>query len=97
MSVSKELLSKLTILEELIQVVGNENLMKVERYLAYSGLVALLRDIDETSGAPCFGEHSRDLKSALLKKFGFETDSKCLRVPVAYLREIKSPLCLDVE
>lgn len=97
MSVSKELLSKLTILEELLQVVGNENLMKVERYLAYSGLVALLRDIDETSGAPCFGEYSRDLKSSLLKKLGLGTDSQGLHDPTAYLRKIKSPLCLDVE
>jgi len=96
MTASKELQSKLTILEELIQVAGNDNLTKAERYLAYSGVVTLLRDIDETS-APCFGQHSRDLKSALLKALGLEIDCQGLHDPSAYLSKIKSPLCLDVE
>ncbi|CAH9056889.1 hypothetical protein PSEHALCIP103_01546 [Pseudoalteromonas haloplanktis] len=97
MNTSKELFSKLTILEELIQVVSNENVTKTEKYLAYSGVLALLREIDETTNASFFGEHSRDLKSALLKKLELGTDSQGLHDPAAYLRKLKSPQCLDVE
>lgn len=97
LNTSKELLSKLTILEELIKVVSDENATKTKKYLAYSSVLALLREVDETTDAPCFGQHSRDLKSALLKKLGLETDSQGLHDPTAYLSKIKSPLCLDVE
>ncbi|EGQ8120576.1 hypothetical protein V9R51_000534 [Vibrio cholerae] len=97
MNTSMELLSKLTILEELIQVISIENTTKTEKYHAYSGVLALLREIDETTNAPCFGEHSRDLKSALLKKLGLGTDSQGLHEPAAYLRKLKSSQCLDVE
>ncbi|WP_191600129.1 hypothetical protein [Marinomonas algicola] len=97
MNTSKELLSKLTILEELIQIVSNKNATKTEKYHAYSGVLALLREIDETTNAPCFGEHSRDLKSALLKKLGLGTDSQGLHDPEAYLRKLKSPQFLDIE
>ncbi|MEG3767077.1 hypothetical protein [Alteromonas sp. 14N.309.X.WAT.G.H12] len=97
MNTSKELLSKLTILEVLIQIVSNENATKTEKYHAYSGVFALLREIDETTNAPCFSEHSRDLKSALLKKLGLGTDSQGLHDPAAYHRKLKSPQCLVVE